>query len=740
MKKISNSPVGLRKYSGLISLVVLFLILTVALLGLSAWSTSRLAQNTQIINVAGEQGASIQQLSKNLLDINLYLAEQVNKPAATTTAAAASDVAMPETNAKTGDVALADLPQEALFRLQEIKQIRDKFESTLSAFEKGGEVTTQDGSSVTISAVSGNAKAAYHAANLRQVWEPYLGLIDSFLSSNQGNQANLRKQVSDYLVDYSRLYNQTLLTDSSQLAAALNSEVVAQASMLQKVQLGGIIAAVVLFFMIVFGALRQLVANDHKLAIANEEMSEIMVSVNEGLFLVDKDLTIGSQYSRRLEDILGQKDLGNKNLLDVLDKFVPPEEVETTKFFIEQLYSDWVMEDLIEDLNPLNRISVQDERTNELRFMDFKFFRVWINDKIERVLVSVTDTTESVMLQASLEAQKEQENREMEMLSTILNTNPVLLNNFIGSSTQNLDEINQILKSPGSDSYELQGKVQYIARLIHKIKGEASSLKLQRMVGICESFEESLKVMRNSRSLTGQDFFGLVVLLEDLYRLFDILKNYSGRMGQEAGSHANQAAAPSSTEPAWRTFATAQVDFLKQFVGDIATRNNKQAQLVVSGFDQYEIKESQWDKLKNVMIQLLRNSVVHGIEAPEVRQARGKPAMGTLKLTLTQQADGNLVLAAEDDGNGIDFEAIRQKAVNLGLLAADAAPNAEQKQLLNMMFSNGFSTAANESEDAGRGVGMDIIKDEIQSIGGRIGVTTAAHQYTRFSIKFPQGK
>ncbi|MDK4539745.1 ATP-binding protein, partial [Kingella kingae] len=69
-----------------------------------------------------------------------------------------------------------------------------------------------------------------------------------------------------------------------------------------------------------------------------------------------------------------------------------------------------------------------------------------------------------------------------------------------------------------------------------------------------------------------------------------------------------------------------------------------------------------------------------------------------------------------------------------------SAPNAEQKQLLNMMFSNGFSTAANESEDAGRGVGMDIIKDEIQSIGGRIGVTTAAHQYTRFSIKFPQGK
>ena len=82
------------------------------------------------------------------------------------------------------------------------------------------------------------------------------------------------------------------------------------------------------------------------------------------------------------------------------------------------------------------------------------------------------------------------------------------------------------------------------------------------------------------------------------------------------------------------------------------------------------------------MIQLLRNSVVHGIEAPEVRQARGKPAMGTLKLTLTQQADGNLVLAAEDDGNGIDFEDHSPKSREIGLAGSRCRTQCRAKTIV----------------------------------------------------------
>jgi hypothetical protein len=184
--------------------------------------------------------------------------------------------------------------------------------------------------------------------------------------------------------------------------------------------------------------------------------------------------------------------------------------------------------------------------------------------------------------------------------------------------------------------------------------------------------------------------------------------------------------------------AAVQTDYLKQFVADIAKRTHKQAQLIVSGFESNPLSDAQWAKLKDIAIQLLRNAVVHGIETPEIRRQRNKPEMGTLKLTLSQQPDGKLLLVAEDDGNGINFEAIRNKAVALGIASAEQAAEFDQRQLLNLMFSNGFSTASEETEDAGRGVGMDIIKDTIQKMGGRIGVSTAAEGYTRFSLYFPK--
>lgn len=316
-------------------------------------------------------------------------------------------------------------------------------------------------------------------------------------------KGKVRYESIDFLVRYTRLYNTTMASAELDSAQAYRDVAALRGKQWQYMQLAGIAMAFLLFLGIVFGALRSLLEHDKELDIAHQEMSEIMASVNEGLFLVDKNLNIGGQYSRRLEEIIDQKDVGNRNLLDVLSKIVPQEDLDITQTFIDQLYSDWVVEDLIADLNPLNRISYQVEDTGAQRFVDFKFFRVWVDGQIERILVSATDTTESVMLQASLDAQKEQEGRELEMLNIILNTNPTVLNSFIKGSMERLNEINQVLKTPETKREELRSKAQYITRLVHSIKGEASSLKLNRMVDICENFEDALNIMKSSPNLTG---------------------------------------------------------------------------------------------------------------------------------------------------------------------------------------------------------------------------------------------
>ena len=689
---------GLRRYTSLIAMIVLFLVFTVATLAFSAWVTVQQTQTGKELVVVTRQGRLVAQFARAAFNFKAHVddyekekglqpvaapaasepavavgepAETVGKPQAeaNTDFQAASAPAVIEQPTVTTYVDINQLPQEAIQAIKDLKTSRDQFDETLEAFEKGKTIhlTYED---VNVRPLSTNVEKKTLAETIR-VWTPYKGLIDTFLA--EVDKGKVRYESIDFLVRYTRLYNATMASTELDFAQAYRDVAELRGKQWQYMQLAGIVMAFLLFLGIVFGALRSLLEHDKELDIAHQEMSEIMASVNEGLFLVDKDLNIGGQYSRRLEEIIDQKDVGNRNLLDVLSKIVPQEDLDITQTFIDQLYSDWVVEDLIADLNPLNRISYQVEDTGAQRFVDFKFFRVWVDGQIERILVSATDTTESVMLQASLDAQKEQEGRELEMLNIILNTNPTVLNSFIKGSMERLNEINQVLKTPETKREELRSKAQYIARLVHSIKGEASSLKLNRMVDICENFEDALNIMKSSPNLTGQDFLSLVVMLEDLYRLFDVLNTYNGRIGGTANVQMTSMQPENSPEQESRHQAAAQTDYFKQFVADIAKRTHKQAQLVVSGFESNPLSDAQWAKLKDITIQLLRNSVVHGIETPEIRRQRNKPEMGTLKLTLSQQADGKLLLVAEDDGNGINFEAIRNKAVALGITTAEQA-------------------------------------------------------------------
>lgn len=712
---------SLKKYRNLVVLIGLFLALTVAMLGFSYIVTRYFTDYTRVVDVSIRQGVLIQQMSKNLMDSDLYLNQNL---------AAESNTALPSNRVK-----MEQLPQEALYRLAELKQYREQFEEAHNALKKGGEVSVGN-QTVKIKAIEKNSETQAHLSRLDNIWSLYAGLLDNYLKDTE--QGYISAKASNYLVEYTRLYNQAMLTETEHVTKALHRQMAKETNAWQAVQLAGIVLAFALFGFIVFGALRRLAESDELLELANREMGEIMSSVHEGLFLIDKNFIIGHEYSARLEDILEQKNVGGKNFLDVVSHLVPETDLETTRIFVEQLYSDWVVEDLIEDLNPLHRIAISTESDLGSKYLDFKFFRVTNNGVIERILVNVVDSTETVMLQSSLEAQKEQEKRELEMLNTILNTDGMVLENFIHISKERLDDINSALKSPETGQIELKTKVNYIGRNIHSIKGEASALHLSRMVDICETVEDTLTMLRKQSSLSGQDFLGMVVLLEDLYRLVDILDNYSSRLNRNPSNPQTKsfdANAPASTE-----YAHAKALHLQSFVQDIAERSGKKVHLAIQGFDrEHHITSKQWQAVQDIAMQILRNSVVHGVETPDVRQERKKPEVGRLKLSINEDKD-NFILVAEDDGNGINFEAIRKKSVETGHYTEEKAATLNKNQLLLLMLSDGFSTADEANEDAGKGVGMGIIKTTVQEMGGKMNIATAQHQYTRFSIKFPKAK
>lgn len=171
----------------------------------------------------------------------------------------------------------------------------------------------------------------------------------------------------------------------------------------------------------------------------------------------------------------------------------------------------------------------------------------------------------------------------------------------------------------------------------------------------------------------------------------------------------------------------------KRVVWDFSAQNGKEVELVTEGAAT-ELDKTVIERLDDPLVHLLRNSIDHGIETPEERERAGKPRQGEIVFS-AEHAGGNVIITISDDGRGIDAEAVRAKAVEKGLLAP-GAPSTE-KELLNLIFEPGFSTAGQVSDLSGRGVGMDVVRQNIMALRGKVSVSSTQGQGTRVRMTIP---
>lgn len=174
-------------------------------------------------------------------------------------------------------------------------------------------------------------------------------------------------------------------------------------------------------------------------------------------------------------------------------------------------------------------------------------------------------------------------------------------------------------------------------------------------------------------------------------------------------------------------------DRMYRIVRQTSKELNKRANLEISG-GQVELDRSVLDKIAAPLEHMLRNAIAHGLEDRGARLARGKPEIGDISLSLKQEGN-EVILALSDDGAGLDFDRIRARGLESGLLGANE--EADPERLANLIFSPGFSTAEEISQVAGRGVGMDVVKTEVTSLGGRIEISSSPGQGTEFRVIIP---
>lgn len=174
---------------------------------------------------------------------------------------------------------------------------------------------------------------------------------------------------------------------------------------------------------------------------------------------------------------------------------------------------------------------------------------------------------------------------------------------------------------------------------------------------------------------------------------------------------------------------------LPRAVRDLAQRMGKDISLELSG-GETELDRSVIEVLGDPLLHILRNSVDHGIESPDEREKKGKPRRGVVRVSARHQ-EGHIVVEIADDGKGIDTARVKAKAVERGLLTPEAAERMSDKDALSLIFASGLSTAAEVSDVSGRGVGMDIVRSNIQRLGGLIDVESEPGKGSRFQLRLP---
>lgn len=170
-------------------------------------------------------------------------------------------------------------------------------------------------------------------------------------------------------------------------------------------------------------------------------------------------------------------------------------------------------------------------------------------------------------------------------------------------------------------------------------------------------------------------------------------------------------------------------------IRDLSRTLNKEIELHISGEDT-ELDRIVIDEIGDPLLHLLRNAGDHGLETPEERTAAGKPKVGNIYLRAYQ--DGNtVVIEVEDDGYGIDVEKVRKKSIDRGVITAEEAPKLSDKEVVDLLFRPGFSTSEKITDVSGRGVGLDVVKSKISTLGGIVEVKTVLGKGSKFIVRLP---
>jgi two-component system, chemotaxis family, sensor kinase CheA len=608
----------------------------------------------------------------------------------------------------------------------------------------------------------GEPIAGKHAVVLRELWskeqeslEPILKFQGVPYQDNESTGTALNengKQLERDVAASIRVSKRVIPLIDNEINAVVNDLQTGNArsaTELRFVMLTGLLIAIVLAALVSILLLARQ-RQDASLRQARQQTADILRTVKDGLFLLDENLIIGASYSSALESLFQRNDFAGLPFEKLLKDIVSEKTLSTAVKFVGVLWSERTKENLVKTINPLGEIEVNfDSGQGKIstRYLQFDFHRVRVDGKITQVLVAVADVSARVDLARELQSSQTQAQAQVDTLLGILHVEPAQLASFLNDSNAAMKMINAVLREPAREESAFRKKLDTLFRQVHSVKGEAAALGLSSIESRAHSFEDDLKNLREKSDLSGNDFLPLVIKLDDLLTHLQSVGDLVSRLARLHGAAATRGEPESHTDTAIIEHGGSEIaarsdssvpSMLQQLTARVANENNKEAALQCMGFD--TVPDEYRRIVKDIAVQAVRNSIVHGLESTSDRLGAGKPTQGQLKLIFQELGDAGYKLIAEDDGQGLSTEKIKQAALKKGFITSEKAATLDAKQVFSLLFQPGFSTVENATKDAGRGVGMNLMAGLMQQIGGKVSVATVPGKFTRITLSLPPAK
>jgi len=692
-----STKIDFDKYRGIIISIALFIVLDASVLTMNFFISFQVAEDAEAVNVAGRQRMLSQRIMKSLLDSQASVNDITREKAITAP-------------------------------LEELKKSSALFEKTLQAFQQGGNTLGTSGNDITLTAVSGE-KSLNALRQADELWQPLYSAINAVSTSIDNNISSQVTVQMNKAVELGQTNNLVLLTLMNDLTNDLEQVAFSKASLLRWIQTVGILLAVLNFFIIMRHFIAQLRDSDKKIAAAQKETSQILDNVDEGLFLMNKDLVMSDQHSSNMFSIFQKSDIAGSKFTSYIKDLVSYKTMETAQDYLELIFDKSKKQRLLGDLNPLKQVAVQisdNKNSYTNKYLRFSFSRVEEDNEIKRVLATVSDITNEITLAQELENSQKRNTQQMEMLSTVLNAGSGVIPLFLSSSSKVYKDINDVLKRSSTGTAAYQSKANELLALIHGVKGDASAISLTVIADLCFELETALKILNSKPNLSGRDFLKSTVLLEQLISYNEALRDLFASIFSNTTDNIDQ-----------NNIKQRDWSHLTDLAAQIASRKGKSVEFMSAGLNDHVMSDQFAQTINSIAVQLIRNSLAHGIELPEERKALSKAIRGTIKLILTKRDNGYFELTLVDDGAGLNQENLIKNALTKGIVNSSEAKKLTTDDVISLMFHPNLSTSENVDLDSGQGVGMFLVRNIVKEAGGKISVRTIKNGGIRFIILLP---